>query len=71
VFNVGNRRRENVVGKSSSSKNIFEAPAAATTHDARFFDHGNSEAAQMREKLANDTLEEIITWLNTLGFLLV
>ncbi|KXS12406.1 bifunctional 6-phosphofructo-2-kinase/fructose-2,6-bisphosphate 2-phosphatase [Gonapodya prolifera JEL478] len=52
IFNVGNRRR---------------VADAATTHDATFFDPNNARARELREQVALDTLEELISWLKSGG----
>lgn len=62
VFNVGNKRR---VWKDTDSMNSVTLNNA--THDAKFFDQNNQDAAQLREKLATDTLEEMLDWLNNHG----
>jgi 6-phosphofructo-2-kinase len=56
VFNVGNRRRV-----------LDPAPTQGTQHDARFFDAENQDASALREKLAMDTLEELLQWLSQSG----
>ncbi|KAL2914838.1 6-phosphofructo-2-kinase [Polyrhizophydium stewartii] len=43
-------------------------PAQGTTlHDANFFDAANADAKAIRERLALDTLEELVTWLKRGG----
>ncbi|KAJ3260860.1 hypothetical protein HK103_007423 [Boothiomyces macroporosus] len=59
VFNVGNRRR--VVD------NVTKSSETGTSHDAKFFDHSNAEAASLREKVAAETLNESIEWLKQGG----
>ncbi|KAJ3184285.1 hypothetical protein HDU87_005132 [Geranomyces variabilis] len=46
---------------------IMNVPAGVTTHDAKFFDPSNAEGNQVREKLALETLDEIVEWLRTGG----
>ncbi|KAJ3148643.1 hypothetical protein HDU86_007398 [Geranomyces michiganensis] len=46
---------------------VVNVPAGVTTHDAKFFDPSNAEGNQVREKLALETLDEIIQWLHTGG----
>ncbi|KAJ3371940.1 hypothetical protein HDU91_004806 [Kappamyces sp. JEL0680] len=65
IFNVGNRRRGD--SKEAAAPN-------STSHDSKFFDASNAEAAAVREKLvmserpsndqAAETLEELISWLH-------
>ncbi|KAI8909906.1 6-phosphofructo-2-kinase-domain-containing protein [Powellomyces hirtus] len=43
---------------------VVNAPAGSTTHDATFFDPDNPAAQAVREKLALETLDEIIDWLH-------
>ncbi|KAJ3291588.1 hypothetical protein HK104_005958 [Borealophlyctis nickersoniae] len=43
---------------------IHATPAGSTQHDAKFFDPQNEEAKALRERLALDTLDEAIMWLN-------
>ena len=54
--------RTSLVAPSSSASG-----SSGTSHDSNFFDSSNQEAAAVREKLAADTLEELITWLNDQG----
>jgi 6-phosphofructo-2-kinase len=42
-------------------------PTHGTQHDAQFFDAENQDAAALREKLALDTLEELLEWLSQGG----
>ncbi|KAL7750029.1 6-phosphofructo-2-kinase [Sorochytrium milnesiophthora] len=60
VFNVGNRRR---VTASEEAKRDHKA----VDHSSQFFDPTNKDAADLRDKLALETLEELITWLNNGG----
>lgn len=55
--------------KSNIRSNDTSTPAVAngTTHDASFFDFENTQAKSVREHLALDTLDEIITWLRVGG----
>ncbi|KAJ3007626.1 hypothetical protein HKX48_009012, partial [Thoreauomyces humboldtii] len=46
---------------------VVNVPAGSTTHDANFFDPDNPEAQAVREKLALETLDEIIDWLSCGG----
>ncbi|KAI8899793.1 6-phosphofructo-2-kinase-domain-containing protein [Globomyces pollinis-pini] len=73
IFNVGNRRR--VHGEADSSpasvtkqvENPSSTHPITTQHDANFFESSNTEAATLREKLAGETLEELIQWLHDGG----
>jgi 6-phosphofructo-2-kinase len=67
IFNVGNKRR--IEAKDTALRTIAVAPSSSSScsvssHDSYFFDANNAEAAAVREKLAADTLEELIDWLH-------
>ncbi|KAL3901066.1 MAG: hypothetical protein SGCHY_000885 [Lobulomycetales sp.] len=80
VFNVGNRRRVLAsLAKSESDSNLsflssgpldpseeWKEPSA-NLHDAKFFDPSNKDAQRWREKLAMESLEELILWLHAGG----
>lgn len=51
VFNIGDKRRK-VLGVEDTSK-------------ADFFDPQNKEATKLREQLAEDTLQEVVSFLNS------
>ncbi|KAG0220493.1 6-phosphofructo-2-kinase-domain-containing protein [Mortierella sp. GBAus27b] len=57
VFNVGTRRR---VASKGDNKN-------GTSHSHAFFDPKNSSAKTTRDRLALESLEELITWLKEGG----
>ncbi|KAG0213804.1 hypothetical protein BGX28_003478 [Mortierella sp. GBA30] len=57
VFNVGNRRR--IVSKGDNKN--------GTSHSHTFFDPQNKAAKTMRDELALDSLEELISWLKQGG----
>jgi 6-phosphofructo-2-kinase len=76
VFNVGNRRR--VFASLAKSPRYGSEPGSSlgassnedpsvNYHDANFFDHGNKEATARRELLAVESLEELLSWLNSGG----
>ncbi|KAI8925190.1 6-phosphofructo-2-kinase-domain-containing protein [Entophlyctis helioformis] len=46
---------------------VATVPGSATTHDAKFFDASNADAKAVRERLAMDTLDELISWLKKGG----
>jgi broad specificity phosphatase PhoE len=55
LFNVGERRRKNVAG----------------TQDASFFDVRNEEAYSIRKQLAEDTMREMLEWLESDGHIAI
>ncbi|KAF8949051.1 hypothetical protein BGZ46_005209, partial [Entomortierella lignicola] len=57
VFNVGNRRR--IASKGDNTD--------GTSHSHAFFDPQNSAAKSIRDDLALESLEELITWLKQGG----
>ncbi|KAF9437406.1 hypothetical protein BGZ76_000829 [Entomortierella beljakovae] len=57
VFNVGNRRR--IASKGDNTN--------GTSHSHAFFDPQNSAAKTIRDELALESLEELITWLKQGG----
>jgi 6-phosphofructo-2-kinase/fructose-2,6-biphosphatase 2 len=76
VFNVGQLRR-------SQAKAEFEACAPSilkwdihadlasgkgkADHSAKYFSHSDEEASKVREKLAEESLESLISWLKAEG----
>ncbi|KAI8818889.1 6-phosphofructo-2-kinase-domain-containing protein [Fimicolochytrium jonesii] len=52
---------------SGFNTRVFNVGNRRTTHDAKFFDPDNPEAAATRDKLALETLEEVIEWLHRGG----
>ncbi|KAF9120475.1 hypothetical protein BGX30_003156 [Mortierella sp. GBA39] len=57
VFNVGNRRR---IASKGDNRN-------GTSHSHAFFDPKNKAAKEIRDELALESLEELITWLKQGG----
>ncbi|KAF9152871.1 hypothetical protein BG015_004539, partial [Linnemannia schmuckeri] len=57
VFNVGNRRR---IASKGDNRN-------GTSHSHAFFDPKNRAAKEIRDELALESLEELITWLKQGG----
>ncbi|KAJ1553152.1 hypothetical protein HK405_008793, partial [Cladochytrium tenue] len=57
----------NVTVPNGEHSPVALCPVPGTTHDASFFDSGNESAKQIREQLAMETLEELISWLNAGG----
>ncbi|RKP07080.1 6-phosphofructo-2-kinase-domain-containing protein, partial [Thamnocephalis sphaerospora] len=60
IFNVGNKRRNVIVEKAAAGQPTQE-------HDSHFFDPTNEDAKQLRDQLAMDCLEELLTWLKAGG----
>jgi 6-phosphofructo-2-kinase/fructose-2,6-biphosphatase 2 len=60
VFNAGQLRR-------SKSKRIAELFGTKEDHSASFFDRDNAEASAKREKLSEECLESLISWLKEGG----
>ncbi|KAI0474512.1 6-phosphofructo-2-kinase-domain-containing protein [Xylaria cf. heliscus] len=56
VFNVGDRRRE-------AASNSETSPNSLSTFDAKFFDPTSSECVSLRDQLAINTLDELLTFL--------
>ncbi|KAJ2998684.1 hypothetical protein HDV02_004215 [Globomyces sp. JEL0801] len=77
IFMVGlpARGKRRVHGEADSSpasvtkqvENPSSTHPITTQHDANFFESSNTEAATLREKLAGETLEELIQWLHDGG----
>ena len=57
MFNVGNRRR---IASKGDNKD-------GTSHSHAFFDPNNKAAKEIRDELALESLEELITWLKQGG----
>ncbi|KAH9274206.1 hypothetical protein BSLG_002125 [Batrachochytrium salamandrivorans] len=49
------------------SSPVVHPAIGVTPHDANFFDNTNSDAKAIRERLALDTLDELISWLRQGG----
>ncbi|WVQ67006.1 uncharacterized protein L199_005198 [Kwoniella botswanensis] len=60
VFNVGQLRR-------SKARSALQAGKGKVDHSATYFSHSNAEASKIREQLANETLESLISWLKKEG----
>ncbi|KAF8298164.1 bifunctional 6-phosphofructo-2-kinase/fructose-2,6-bisphosphate 2-phosphatase [Clavulina sp. PMI_390] len=60
VFNVGNLRR-------SKAKQRHEKEGVKEDHTASYFSHSNKTASNMREKIAEESLDMLIDWLKTKG----
>ncbi|KAK0469869.1 bifunctional 6-phosphofructo-2-kinase/fructose-2,6-bisphosphate 2-phosphatase [Desarmillaria tabescens] len=60
VFNVGQLRRTRARQKAQQS-------GIKEDHTASYFSHNNTEATQLRERLAEDSLEMLIKWLKEGG----
>lgn len=60
VFNVGQLRR-------SRARDLAQKGGTKQDHSASYFSHSNQQASALREQLANDSLEMLITWLKTEG----
>lgn len=67
IFNVGNKRRKDAAVSMTRTSLTANSSSSGTSHNSSFFDANNAEATQIREKLAADTLEELIEWLNVGG----
>ncbi|RKP27310.1 6-phosphofructo-2-kinase-domain-containing protein [Syncephalis pseudoplumigaleata] len=62
IFNVGNRRRRRLTMVEPETPS-----ASAHGHDSTFFDPNNVDAKAMRNQVAMDCLEEILSWLQAGG----
>ena len=60
VFNVGQLRR-------SKARAEVESGGEKATHTADYFSHSNAKAKSLREKLAEESLESLISWLKKEG----
>lgn len=60
VFNVGQLRRSKARQEAGDG-----GPKAA--HTADYFSHSNAKAKGLREKLAEESLESLISWLKKEG----
>ncbi|KAI9143649.1 6-phosphofructo-2-kinase-domain-containing protein [Paraphysoderma sedebokerense] len=60
VFNVGNRRRTSAEEEAKKENKVVE-------HNSDFFDPNNKDASSLRDRLAMDTLEELLEWLHSGG----
>ena len=60
VFNVGQLRR-------AKARQKLKETGIKSTHTAAFFDNANAEAAKDREGLAEECLENLISWLKEGG----
>ncbi|QRW00703.1 6-phosphofructo-2-kinase/fructose-2,6-bisphosphatase [Ceratobasidium sp. AG-Ba] len=60
VFNVGQLRRSKARAKKEKS-------GIAEDHTASYFSHSDSKASQLREALAEECLESLISWLKKGG----
>lgn len=60
VFNVGQLRR-------AKARQAYLKTGQKSKHDASFFDNSNASAAKDREALAEECLENLITWLKEGG----
>lgn len=60
IFNVGNKRR--VAALHYEQTNV-----PGTKHDANFFDPANAQHSSERDLLAQETLQELISWLKRGG----
>lgn len=60
VFNVGQLRR-------AKARQAYLKTGQKSKHDASFFDNSNASAAKDREGLAEECLENLITWLKEGG----
>ncbi|WRT70241.1 uncharacterized protein IL334_007236 [Kwoniella shivajii] len=60
VFNVGQLRR-------SKARSALKEGKEKVDHSATYFSHSNAQATQIREQLANETLESLISWLKKNG----
>ncbi|WVF73002.1 hypothetical protein IAT40_007820 [Kwoniella sp. CBS 6097] len=60
VFNVGQLRR-------SKARTALQSGKGKVDHSATYFSHSNAEATKLREELANETLESLISWLKKEG----
>ncbi|ORX90534.1 bifunctional 6-phosphofructo-2-kinase/fructose-2,6-bisphosphate 2-phosphatase [Basidiobolus meristosporus CBS 931.73] len=60
VFNVGNRRR-------TCAAETQVKTGCVQNHTSDFFNPNNEDARSLRDQLAMDTLEEVISWLNDGG----
>ncbi|PVU94074.1 hypothetical protein BB561_002816 [Smittium simulii] len=73
IFNVGDKRRllanENNLNDCIQNTINSEQPDVTDKikHTSSFFDNNNKQAAQQREQVALDVLEDIITWINDGG----
>ena len=56
IFNVGDRRRTAAAQEEQNSGRHVD-------HDSKFFDPNNVKAHKLRDKLAMDSLDELIRWL--------
>jgi 6-phosphofructo-2-kinase len=67
IFNVGNQRRK-VVGRPLDPTVIDHSSVSTTGlekagHSAAFFDPNNTQAGQLRERVAMETLDELLEYL--------
>ncbi|WWC72004.1 uncharacterized protein I206_105963 [Kwoniella pini CBS 10737] len=60
VFNVGQLRR-------SKARAAMQTGGGKVDHSATYFSHSNAEASRIREQLANESLESLISWLKKEG----
>lgn len=59
VFNVGQLRRSKARAEAEGGQKA--------THTADYFSHSNEKAKGLREKLAEESLESLISWLKKEG----
>ncbi|WVR07686.1 hypothetical protein IAU60_004728 [Kwoniella sp. DSM 27419] len=60
VFNVGQLRR-------SKARSALQEGKGKVDHSATYFSHSNAEATKLREQLAEESLESLISWLKKEG----
>jgi 6-phosphofructo-2-kinase len=64
VFNVGKYRREAYAEQMSTEKEAVTAREQRGACDANFFDASNEKAAELREKVAEYALQDMLRWLD-------
>jgi hypothetical protein len=61
------RKSEHFSHSASTATQSHSRSGVKEVHNANYFSHDNEEATNLREKLAEDSLEMLITWLKEGG----